>query len=136
MRTYSPTAGGKDQKRIALLRDYPALPRSEGNEVPKQARETNFDIIEWIGILASVAFAIYLQRFEADQATALSLPVRYFFQFLATVPLLALLVGPFYLCRTRRSLNQEIQHRRGPGLSVPQLRIAHECVPRQPSFAC
>ena len=122
MRTDWTPMGGKDLQRIALLCAYPALrqlPRAEWDEALKQARETNFDMSEWIGVLAGIAFVTYLLRFDADQAAALSLPVRYFIQFLAAVPLLALVVGPFYLRRTRRGLDQEIEHRHGPGPSDP-----------------
>lgn len=115
--------GGKDLKRIALPCAYPALrqlPRAEWDQALKQARETNFDTIEWIGVLAGIALVTYLLRFDTDQATALSLPVRYFIQFLAAVPLLVLIVGPFYLRCTRRGLDQEIDRRHGHGQSNPQ----------------
>jgi hypothetical protein len=115
--------GGKDLRSIALLWAYPALrrlPYAEWDEALEQAREGSFDTMEWLGIVAGVVFATYLLRFDPDQAAALSLPVRYFIQFLAAVPLLALAVGPFYLRRTRRGLDQEIERRHGAGPSVPQ----------------
>lgn len=115
--------GAKDLKRIVLLWAYPALrrlPPAEWDEALKQARETNFDTIEWTGLLAGIAFVTYLLRFDADQAAALSLPVRYFIQFLVAVPLLGLVVGPFYLRRTRRGLDQEIERGHGPRQSDPQ----------------
>lgn len=123
MRTDSTPMSGKDLKRIALLWAYPALrplPPAEWDEALKQARETNFDMIEWIGVLGGIAFVTYLLRFGADQAAALSLPVRYFIQFLAAVPLLVLVVGPFYLRRTRRGLAREIERRHGRSQSDPQ----------------
>jgi len=112
--------GGKDLRRIALLWAYPALrqlPRSDWDEALEHAREMSFDTTEWMGIVVGVAFATYLLRFDADQATALILPVRYFIQFLAAVPLLALIVGPFYLRRTRRGLDEEIERRHDPAPS-------------------
>jgi len=115
--------GGKDLKKIALLCAYPALgklPHAEWDQALKQARETSFDMIEWIGVLAGIAFVTYLLRVDADHAAALALPVRYFAEFLAAVPLLVLVVGPFYLRRTRRGLDQAIERRRGPGPSDPQ----------------
>lgn len=124
MNTDTTPMGPKDLKRIVLLWAYPALrqlPPAEWDEALKQAGEMNFDTIEWTGLLAGIAFVTYLLRFDADQAAALSLPVRYFIQFLAAVPLLGLVVGPFYLRRTRRGLDQEIERRRhGPGQSDPQ----------------
>jgi len=92
----------------------------EWDEALARAREMSFDTMEWMGIVVGVVFATYLLRFDADQAAALSLPVRYFIQFLAAVPLLALVVGPFYLRRTRRGLDQEIERRYGAGPSGSQ----------------
>lgn len=123
MRMDSTPMSGKDLKRIALLCAYPALrklPHAEWDQALKQARETNFDGIEWIGVLAGIASVTYLLRVDADYAAGLSLPVRYFTQFLAAVPLLVLVVGPFYLRRTRRGLDQAIERRCGPGPSDPQ----------------
>ena len=114
---------GKNLKRRALFCVYPALrklPREEWDQALKQAREANFDTVEWIGLLAGIAFVTYLLRFDVDQGTAVSLPVRYLIQFLAAVPLLVLVVGPFYLRRTRRGLDQEIERRPGIGPSNPQ----------------
>jgi len=104
----------------ALLVAYPALrqlPRAEWNTALAQAREMNFDTMEWMGIVAGVAFATHLLRFDADQAAALALPARYFIQYLGAVPLIALFVGPLYLRRTRRGLDQEIQRRNGISVS-------------------
>jgi hypothetical protein len=110
--------GGKGLSTLTLLFAYPALrqlPRPEWDDALTQAREVSFDTVEWTGIVAGVAFATYLLRFDADQVAAVSLPVRYFFQFLAAAPLLALIIGPLYLRRTRRGLDQAIERRRGPG---------------------
>lgn len=115
---HSNTIGGRKLRAITLLLAYPALrqlPKMEWDDALAQAREINFDIMEWMGFAAGVACATYLLRFEADQTAALTLPARYLIQFLAAVPLLALLVGPFYLRRTRRGLDQEIERRRGLG---------------------
>ena len=114
---------GSGLKKSALLVAYPALgqlPHSKWDEALKRARDTDFDTIEWIGLLAGVAFVTYMLRFEADHAAALSLPARYFVQFLVAVPLLVLVVGPFYLRRTRRDLEEQVKHRRGTVLSDPQ----------------
>jgi hypothetical protein len=115
--------GGKNLRIVMLLFAYPALrqlPRIEWDDALAQAREISFDTMEWMGVVAGVAFATYLLRFDADQAAALTLPARYLIQFLAAVPLLTLVVGPFYLRRTRRGLDQEIERRHGAGTSNPQ----------------
>lgn len=123
MRTGATSVKTGGLKRMALAITYPALrqlPVAEWDKVLEQAREGSFDTMEWLGIVAGIAFATYILRFDAEQAAALSLPVRYFIQFLAAVPLLGLIVGPFYLRRTRRGLDQEIERRHGSGPSVPQ----------------
>lgn len=102
-------------KRTLLIWALPRITEigpGEWEDALKRARETDFDSIEWIGLLAGIAFTTYLLRFDAEQAAVLSLPAKYFAQFLAAVPLLALFVGPFYLRRTRRGLDQEIERRR------------------------
>jgi hypothetical protein len=123
MRTHSPAAGTKGAKGLALLWAYPALrqlPPAQWSQALKRSRNTNFDAIESIGVLAGIALVTYLLQFDAYQAAALALPVRYLIQFLAAMPLLVLFVGPFYLRRTRRGLDQEIQRRHGSGASQPR----------------
>ena len=67
-------------------------------------------MIEKILTLAGLAFTTYLLRFGANDV-AVSLPVRYFAQFLVAVPLLIIFVGPFYLRCLRRGLDKEIERR-------------------------
>jgi len=119
MRTHSDSKRGTSLRTVTLLVVYPALrqlPQPEWGEALKLARETNLDTIEWTGVLAGIACVTYLLRFDADQA-ALTLPARYLIQFLGAAPLLALALGPFYLRRTRRGLDQEIERRHGAGPS-------------------
>ena len=96
---------------IALPR-LDALPPGEREKAAEQARQIEFDATERIGIVAGVVLAAYLLRFDPAQAQALSLPLRYLIQFISALPLLALLVGPFLLRRTRRGLDEVIAARR------------------------
>jgi hypothetical protein len=50
----------------------------------------------------------WLLRDDAEAAETISLPFQYLAQFLAAVPLLTLLAGPFYLRCLRRGLENEI----------------------------
>jgi hypothetical protein len=123
MRAGSPLVGAEYLKKTTRLIAYPALrklPQMEWDDALARARELGFDTMEWMGIIAGIVFATYLLRFDADQAAALTLPVRYFIQFLCAVPLLALVVGPFYLRRTRRGLDQELERRHSHGPTDPQ----------------
>lgn len=108
--------GGKDLGTIALLTAYPALrqlPGPEWDGALARAREACFDTMEWMRILAGAGLTTYLLRFDVDQVAAFSLPTRYLVQFVGAVSLLALLVGPFCLRRTRRGLVLEINRRHG-----------------------
>lgn len=107
----------ENAKTRALLWAYPQLrriPRDEWNALLDKAREEDFDLVEWVGIVAGVGLVAYLLRPDADYASAFPLPAWYVVQFVAAVPLLALLVGRFYLRRTRRGLEREIERRRDP----------------------
>jgi|JI10StandDraft_1071094.scaffolds.fasta_scaffold356520_2 hypothetical protein len=97
---------------IALPR-LDELPPGERERAVEQARQIEFDATERIGLVAGVVLTAYLLRFDVAQAQAMSLPLRYLMQFVSALPLLALLVGPFLLRRTRRGLEQVIAaHRR------------------------
>ena len=96
---------------IALPR-LAELPPGEREKAAEQARQAEFDATERIGIVAGVVLTAYLLRFDPAQVQAMSLPLRYLVQFIAALPLLALLVGPFMLRRTRRGLDQVIAARR------------------------
>ena len=104
---------GKALKRGALTWALPhlvKLPQAEWDEALQQARETNFDAIERIAVLTAIAFSTYLLRFDVSEPE-LSLPIRFIAQFVAAVPLLILLAGPFYLRCLRRGLDRFIERR-------------------------
>ena len=94
-----------------LLPRIVEISRGEWDEVLTRIRETPFDTIEKAGLLLGLAFATYLLGADSSLAVDASLPVVYVFQFVAAVPLLALLAGPFYLRCWRRGLDQEIEQR-------------------------
>jgi len=100
-------------RRRVLTLAFPRLaklPPREYAEALKQARETNFDAFERIGILAAIAFATYLLRIPETEAE-ISLPIRFMAQYLTAVPLLVLMVGPLYLRCLRRGLDRVIERR-------------------------
>jgi hypothetical protein len=94
---------------LPRLLELPALDRDQALE---QARSIDFDTSERVGIVVGVVLTAYLLRFDPAQVQAMSLPLRYLVQFIAALPLLGLLVGPFLLRRTRRGLDQVIAARR------------------------
>ena len=108
------TALGNTARRTLLpwlLPRIVEINRDEWDEVLTRIRETPFDTIEKAGLLLGLTFATYLLGADSSLAADASLPVVYVFQFVAAVPLLALLAGPFYLRCWRRGLDQEIEQR-------------------------
>ena len=106
---------GNAIRRALLVRALPCIAElspCDLDDALKRARDCDFETIERIGLLACVALTAYLLRFDAEQFAALSLVARYCIQFIAAVPLLILFAGPFYLRRTRRGLEREIERRR------------------------
>jgi hypothetical protein len=105
--------GAKIGRRLRLLA-YPQLrelPPDQWESVLTRARDTAFDAIEWAGILAGIAFAAFALRSGAGEPGPLF--TLYLEQFVLALPLLIVLVGPFYLRRTRRGLDLEIEQRNG-----------------------
>lgn len=87
------------------------LPKKDWPDAMARARDIDFDWIERTAIVAAVACAAYLLEFDPAQAEGLSMPARFLFQVLVSLPLLALLLGPFYLRRARRGLDRIIHQR-------------------------
>jgi hypothetical protein len=90
------------------LRD---LPPDQWEGVLTRARATPFDAIELAGILAGVAFAAFALRSDASEPG--SLFIHYLAQFVLALVMLVVLVGPFYLRRTRRGLDLALAQRNG-----------------------
>ena len=108
---------GKTVKNNILLWALPRIEELKPGEwavALKYARDTNFDLIERVGVLAGIAFTTYLLRFDAS-SDDLSLPGRFFVQFVFAVPLLTLFAGPFYLRCLRRGLDHVIERRQLAG---------------------
>lgn len=88
------------------------LPPNEWERAALLARNVEFDAVERIAIVAGVGFTAYALRFDPEQAASLSVLARYLIQFLISMPVLLLVVGPFMLRRARRGLDQVIAARR------------------------
>ena len=106
-------AGARIGRFLRLLA-YPQLrdlPPAQWEHALGRARGTPLDGIELAGIVAGVAFAAFALR--PGIGTSLSLLMLYVEQFVLALPLLAILVGPFFLRRTRRGLDLQLAQRRG-----------------------
>ncbi len=73
-----------------------------------KARATDFDTVEWIGVVGGVALVAWLLDIETSALATQSPLIVYLFQFVLAFPLLAAIVGPIYLRRTRRGLDREL----------------------------
>src|SRR5690606_27403013 len=76
----------------------------ERARVLRAARDTELDAAERFGVIASVGVAAYLLQSPIDGAGWL---VGTLIQFALAVPLLAVLVAPWLIRRTRRGLQRE-----------------------------
>lgn len=102
-----------------------------------RARQAELTLVERAGIATAVGFAAWLLRPLADPGAALV--VRYIEQFLLALPVIALLVSPWLVRRTRRGLRREAGSSHGdepcpepqaatrtaPGPVDPKRTVAH-----------
>jgi hypothetical protein len=106
----------KPLKTMLIALAYPALqrlPSAQWEAALARARATEFDLVERIGMLLVMAVVAYLLRFEAQQTVELALPIRYLAQFSAAALLIVPAAAPFFLRRTRRGLDHELECRLG-----------------------
>src|SRR5688572_9383956 len=90
---------------------YPRLreiPPEAWKPVLTKARANDFDTVEWVGIVAGVAFVAWLLDVPHSVLSIQSSLAAHLLQFVLAFPLLAAVVGPIYLRRTRRGLDREL----------------------------
>ncbi len=101
-------------RRAWLLIAYPRLrevPAGEWPAVLERARAVALDLTERLAILVGIGFTTYLlQSIRTDPQ---HLFAHYLLQFALALPLIAILVGPFLVRRTRRGLDLEVTRRYG-----------------------
>jgi hypothetical protein len=115
------SAASLERLEHAVLRFvYPALdrvPANQRNRVLRAARATELDTSERVGVVSAVGVTAYLLQSTSDASEGL-LAVS-LGQFLLAWPLLAVLVAPWLVRRTRRGLQHETQRFDG-GDSCPE----------------
>jgi len=100
--------------QFAMLWLYPRLreqPPEAWEPLISKARDTDFEIGEWIGIVGGMALVAWLLNTEMSSLSISSRFVAHLLQFLLALPLLVAVVGPIYLRRTRRGLDLELARR-------------------------
>lgn len=108
---------------------YPGLrelPPAERKPVLEQAREIDFDWLEWGGIVGGSAFVAWLLHFDYSALAPQMLMVIPVLQYVLALPLLAIVVGPFYVRRTRRGLDRELDRRKRCAQEVGPHSIGRE----------
>lgn len=101
----------KRQLIILALPRLSELPQAGWDEAIERARQIHFDGMERVAIAVSVAFVASLLSFSSEQMASLAFFTRYLIQFALALPLLFLLLAPFYLRRLRRGLDAVILNR-------------------------
>lgn len=91
------------------------LPHEKWQAALDKARGTEFATSEWIGIVGGTCFTVWLLDMETAAWVVPSPLLALALQFFFALPLLALVVGPFLLRRTRRGLDRELARRGGHG---------------------
>ena len=100
--------------RMAMMWLYPRLrelPPEAWEPMLSKARDTRLDTVEWVGAVGGVAFVAWLLGVEASVFTTQPPFIVHLLRFLLALPLLAAVVGPIYLRRTRRGLDRELAHK-------------------------
>ena len=87
------------------------LPPEAWESMLTKARDTDFDTAEWIGVIGGVAFVAWLLGVEPSVITTQPPFIVHLLRFVLALPMLAAVVGPIYLRRTRRGLDRELARR-------------------------
>lgn len=94
---------------------YPDLtriaPQHRGHAL-RSAREEPLDLFESVGIVGVILFVTVLTRYSLPQASASSAALAAIVNFIAAVPMIALLTAPFHIRRVRRGLLLQIGPRK------------------------
>ena len=98
--------------RELMFPELKAFDKGERELVLRQAREDEFDSLEWIGIVASVVVAtVIVGKLDLPGATGDRF-LSTLISFVVAIPLVGVTAGVFMLRRTRRGLRKRLQKRR------------------------
>lgn len=100
--------------RLAIFL-YPQLqsfPEAERPQALRRARSTTFDVLELLGIALGLVLTTAITRYSAAELNPVERIAAILLNFALAVPLLLVLVGPFFIRRARRGLDSELANRR------------------------
>lgn len=90
---------------------YPRLrevPPATWEAILGKARGTDFEMREWIGVVGGLALVAWLVEAKVSAFATQAGPITHLLQFVLALPLLAVLIGPIYVRKTRRGLDREL----------------------------
>lgn len=83
--------------------------RSTRDRLLREARDTPFDWLEWTGILAALGIVVMVTRYDVGDFASTDRVVLAALNFLVAAVLLAVMVGPLMIRRTRRGLRSKLR---------------------------
>lgn len=98
-------------RRHVLLRLLPRLaelPSVRWESGLQRARAIDFDAFERVAMVAGVTAVAYWLDIAPDDASPMEWFLRYVLVFFEALPFLGIVIGPVYLRRIRRGLDEEI----------------------------
>jgi cation transport ATPase len=90
---------------------YPRLrevPPASWESMLSKARDTDFEMREWIGVIGGLALVAWLVEAKVSVFTTQAGFIAHLLQFVLALPVMAVLIGPIYLRKTRRGLDREL----------------------------
>lgn len=97
--------------QLAIAWLYPRLreiPPATWESMLDKARDTDFEMREWIGVIGGLALVTWLVEAKVSAFATQAGLIAHLLQFVLALPLLVVVIGPIYLRKTRRGLDREL----------------------------
>ena len=88
---------------------YPELlevPPEDRRKLLQQARDGEYDTIEWVGLAFAITATVLLTRYSVADLSWANRVTAVLTNFFVAVPLLLVMAGPFAIRRTKRHLRR------------------------------
>jgi len=96
--------------RELIYPDLKGVPMADRSYLLNRAREMPFDVIELFGMATGVVLVTAVTGYPAEDLDILAIVFNVLSNFLIALPLLAVILFPFFVRRTRRGLRTEIDN--------------------------
>lgn len=94
-----------------LFPELRTIPNNEWEHALREANKESFDAIELFGAAMGFFFVMAISKYGVDDMQLEQFLMRVLANFAIAVPLLAIVLAPFFWLRMRRGLRAEIQWR-------------------------